>query len=66
MLALFPGELDIGVKAWAFSSSQYVRAAIQNLEDFIVKDKTKRWKLPNKLKLPCAPHTDQSLMSHPS
>jgi hypothetical protein len=26
-------ELDNGVKAWAFSSSQYVRAAVQNEED---------------------------------
>jgi hypothetical protein len=60
-------ELDNGVKAWAFSSSQYVRAAVQNVEEFIAKDETKRWKLSNiKLKLHCAPHTDQSLMSHPS
>jgi hypothetical protein len=59
-------ELDNGVKASAFSSSQYVRAAVQNVEDFIVKGDSKRWKLPKKLKLPCAPPTDQSLMSHPN
>jgi hypothetical protein len=35
-------ELDNGVKAWAFSSSQYVRARVQNVEDFIAKDETKR------------------------
>jgi hypothetical protein len=35
-------ELDNGVKAWAFSSSPYVRAAVQNVEDFIAKDDSKR------------------------
>jgi hypothetical protein len=45
-------ELDNGVKAWAFSSSQYVRAAVQNVEDFIAKDETKRWKLSNKAETP--------------
>jgi hypothetical protein len=44
--------LDNGVKAWAFSSSQYVTAAVQNVEDFIAKDEAKRWKLPNKAKTP--------------
>jgi hypothetical protein len=32
-LSLF--ELDNGAKAWAFSSSKYVRAAVQNAEDVI-------------------------------
>jgi hypothetical protein len=45
-------ELDNGVKAWAFSSSRYVRAAVQNVEDFIAKDETKRWKLPSKAETP--------------
>jgi hypothetical protein len=45
-------ELDNGVKAWAFTSSQYVRAAVQNVEDFIAKDENKRWKLPNKAETP--------------
>jgi hypothetical protein len=45
-------ELDNGVKAWAFSSSQDMRAAIQNVEDSIVKDETKRWKLSNKAETP--------------
>jgi hypothetical protein len=35
-------ELDNEVKAWAFSSSQHVRAVVQNVEDFIAKDETKR------------------------
>ena len=45
-------ELDNGVKAWAYSSSQYVRAAVQNVEDFIAKDETKRWRLPCKAETP--------------
>jgi hypothetical protein len=45
-------ELDNGVRAWAFSSSQYVRAAVQNAEDYIAKDETKRWKLSNKAETP--------------
>jgi hypothetical protein len=45
-------ELDNGVKAWALSSSQYVRAAVQNVEDCIAKDETKRWKLSNKAETP--------------
>jgi hypothetical protein len=45
-------ELDIGVKAWAFSSSQYERAAVPNVEDFIAKDETKRWGLPCKAETP--------------
>jgi hypothetical protein len=45
-------ELDNGVKAWAFSSSKYVRDAVQNVEDFIAKEENKRWKLPNKAEIP--------------
>jgi hypothetical protein len=45
-------ELDNEVKAWAFTSSPYVRAAVQNVEDFIAKDETKKWKLPNKAETP--------------
>jgi hypothetical protein len=45
-------ELDNGVKAWVFSSSQYVRAAVQNVEEFIAKEETKKWKLPNKAENP--------------
>jgi hypothetical protein len=54
-------ELD-GVKAGAFSSSQYVRAAVQYAEDVIAKDKTKKWKIPNKAETPlctsCRPELD--------
>jgi hypothetical protein len=45
-------ELVNGVKAWALSSSQYVRAAVQNVEEFIAKDETKRWKPPDKYQPP--------------
>jgi hypothetical protein len=45
-------KLYLGVNAWTFSSSQYARAAAQHVEDFIAKDKTKRWELPNKAETP--------------
>jgi hypothetical protein len=44
--------LDNGVKTWAFSSSQYVGAAVQNVEEFVPKDEAKRWKLPTKAETP--------------
>ena len=44
--------LDNGVKAWAFSSSQYVQAAVKNVEEFISKPENKRWKLPKKADTP--------------
>lgn len=45
-------QLENGVKAWAFSSSQYVRAAVKNVEDFCAKEENKRWKLPKKADTP--------------
>ena len=45
-------QLDNGVYAWAFSSSQYVRAAVNNVEDYLAKDATNRWKLPRKAETP--------------
>jgi hypothetical protein len=39
-------KLDDGVKTWADGSSQYVRAAVQYVEDYIAKDENKRWRLP--------------------
>jgi hypothetical protein len=45
-------ELDNGVNAWAFSSPRYVRAAVQNVEEFIANNETKRWKLPTKAETP--------------
>lgn len=45
-------ELENGVKAWAFSSSQYVKAAVKNVEDYISKPENKGWKLPKKADTP--------------
>ena len=45
-------HLDNGVKAWAFSSSQYVQAAVKNVEEYLAKEENKRWKLPKKADTP--------------
>ena len=42
-------ELENGVKAWAFSSSQYVQAAVKNVETYLAKCGEK---LPNKANTP--------------
>ena len=39
-------KLDNGVDAWAASSSQYVQAAVRNVEEYIEKSHHKRWKIP--------------------
>ena len=39
-------QLDNGVRAWSFGSSQYVNAAVKNVETFMSKEETSRWKLP--------------------
>ena len=43
-------ELLSGAKAWAFSSSQYVQAAVKNVEDYL--EKQDRWKMPNVAETP--------------
>ena len=45
-------QRDNGVKAWAFGSSQYVQAAVSNVENWLSKDANKRWMLPAKAKTP--------------
>ena len=45
-------KLDNGVDAWAASSSQYVQAAVRNVEEYIEKSHNKRWKIPNKAETP--------------
>lgn len=49
-------QLENGVECWAFGSSQYVRAAIDNVEKYLGKqggDKTKwKWKFPSKSETP--------------
>jgi hypothetical protein len=43
-------ELENGVKAWAFSSSQYVQAAVKNVETYV--DKQEHLKMPKKAETP--------------
>ena len=43
-------QLDNGVEAWAFSSSKYVQAAIENVKRYI--EGSKRWKLPGRANTP--------------
>ena len=45
--------LDNGVKAWAFGSSQYVHAAVKNVEDYLAKQpKPQRYTMPSKAETP--------------
>ena len=43
-------QLENGVEAWAFGSSQYVKAAVNNVKDYI--DQQTRYKLPTKANTP--------------
>ena len=43
-------KLDNGLDAWAASSSQYVQAAVRNVEEYVEKSLDKRWKVPSKVK----------------
>ena len=45
-------QLDNGVKCWSFSSSQYVQAAVKNVEDYLEKHENPNWKLPKKAETP--------------
>ena len=45
-------KLDNGLDAWAASLSQYVPAAVRNIEEYIEKSHDKRWKIPNKVETP--------------
>ena len=45
-------QLDKGVKCWAFSSSQYVQAAVKNVEEYLSKRDDVNWKLPTKAETP--------------
>ena len=45
-------KLDNGLDAWTASSSQYVQAAVRNIEEYIEKSHDKRWKIPNKVETP--------------
>jgi hypothetical protein len=45
-------QLDNGVECWAFSSSQYVQAAVKNVEEYLSKRDDVNWKLPTKVETP--------------
>ena len=45
-------KLDNGLDAWAASLSQYVQAAVRNVEEYVEKSQDKQWKVPNKVKTP--------------
>ena len=45
-------KIENGVELLAFGSSQYVQAAVKNFEEYLVKQVTKRWKLPTKSEAP--------------
>ena len=41
-------QLENGVYAWAFSSSQYAQTAVKNGEAYLDSQENKRWKIPSK------------------
>ena len=48
-------QLENGVECWAFGSSQYVKAAVDNVETYLVKQLklgNSKWKLPAKAETP--------------
>ena len=45
-------KLNNGMEAWEVRSSQYVQAAVWNVEEYIEKSHHKQWKIPNKVETP--------------
>ncbi len=45
-------QLENGVECWAFSSSQYVQAAVKNVEEYLSKRDDVNWNLPKKAETP--------------
>ena len=45
-------QLENGVNAWEFSSSQYVQPAVKNVVAYLMSVDSKRWKMPNKADTP--------------
>jgi hypothetical protein len=45
-------QLENEVKCWAFSSSQYVQAAVKNVEEYLSKRDNVNWNLPKKAETP--------------
>ena len=45
-------QLENGVNAWTFHSSQYVKTAVKSVEAYLMSEDSKHWKLPNKADTP--------------
>ena len=45
-------QLENGVNAWAFSSSQYVETPGKNVEAYLDSHNSKRWMMPSKADTP--------------
>jgi hypothetical protein len=45
-------QLENGTWAWAFGSSQYVQAAVKNVQQWLDQDGNGRWKMPRKADTP--------------
>ena len=45
-------QLENGVNAWVFTSSQYVQTAVKNVETYLNSEASKCWKMPNKADTP--------------
>ena len=45
-------QLENGVNAWAFSSSQYVQTAVKNVEAYLDSQDSKHWKMSSKVDTP--------------
>ena len=45
-------QLKNGIKCWAASSSQYIQAAIKNVEEYLGKDDNPKMKLPTRAETP--------------
>ena len=45
-------QLENGVWAWSFSSSQYVESAVKNVEEYVGRPKNSHLKIPSKAETP--------------
>ena len=45
-------QLENGVWAWSFSSSQYVQSAIKNIEEYVRRPENSNLKIPSKAETP--------------
>jgi hypothetical protein len=59
-------QLEKGVWAWAFGSSQYVHSAVKNVEKWLAKEENSRWRMPAKAETPFGQRIEQSWMCHRS